>query len=44
VIFGCYKTSSLEDFKAKAIEMNGEEKAKPFIKFAETVTYLIQNK
>lgn len=44
LVFSCYKTTSPEDFKKKAIEMNGEEKAKPFTKFVDTVEYLIKNK
>jgi len=44
VIFGCYKTSSLEAFKAKAIKMNGKKKAKPFIEFADVIKQLTNKK
>jgi len=44
VIFGCYKTSSLEAFKAKAIKTNGKKKAKPFIEFADVIKQLTNKK
>ena len=44
IVFGCYKTESLEDFKAKAIEMNGKKKAKPFIEFADVIKQLTNKK
>ena len=44
IVFGCYKTSSLEAFKAKAIKMNGKKKAKPFIEFADVIKQLTNKK
>lgn len=42
IIFGCYRTTSIEEFKNKAIQQNGKEKAEPFIRYADMVANLLK--